>query len=67
MRNLLIGLTLGVVLGGLGTGLAQNRDFYGRPQWGNQVTPPQDGYGRPNFPQQQEQNSGSRYNGRNPC
>jgi hypothetical protein len=29
-----------------------NPDFYGRPQWGQQITPPQDAYGRPNFPSQ---------------
>lgn len=50
MRNVLIGLALGVVLGGLGTSLAQNSDFYGRPQFGPRTTPPTDFYGRPNFP-----------------
>jgi hypothetical protein len=45
--------TLGLIIGCLVTALAawaQNPDIYGRPQWGKQITPPKDAYGRPNFP-----------------
>jgi hypothetical protein len=48
--------TLGLLLGCLITAFAawaQNPDIYGRPQWGKQITPPSDAYGRPNFPAQQ--------------
>lgn len=44
---------LGIITGSLLTGLvatAQNNDFYGRPQWGQQTYPPYDAYGRPNPP-----------------
>lgn len=53
MRNFILGFALGVVvIGGFAYAQNDNRDFYGRPQFGNQVTPPYDFYGRPNFPQQ---------------
>ena len=69
MRHLLLGIAVGVVLGGLGTGFAQNQDFYGRPQWGRQVTPPMDAYGRPNFPQPYDSGQGipTQRQGHNPC
>lgn len=50
MKLFMAGMILGSVLTGLMVE-AQNvqPDFYGRPQWGKQITPPYDAFGRPNF------------------
>ena len=57
MRNLIAGFVLGVVVTG-GVVWAQqqwdgNSDIYGRPQFGKQITPPRDFYGRINFPSEE--------------
>lgn len=51
MRNLMLGILIGSVLTGT-IAIAQNEDFYGRPQWGKRIYPKQDAYGRPNPPQE---------------
>jgi hypothetical protein len=49
MKNFILGILIGSFLTGA-MAVAQNEDFYGRPQWGRKTYPPSDSYGRPNQP-----------------
>jgi hypothetical protein len=51
MKQFMLGVIVGSVIVG-SVAVAQNNDIYGRPQWGKQITPQRDAYGRPNFPEQ---------------
>ncbi len=51
MKSFILGIIVGAVL--MGTfAIAQNQDFYGRPQFGKKVYPPADAFGRPNPPEE---------------
>jgi hypothetical protein len=51
MKTFILGILIGSFLTGA-IAIAQNEDFYGRPQWGKQIAPKSDAYGRPNQPQE---------------
>jgi hypothetical protein len=49
MKSFMLGILVGSSLMGA-VAIAQNEDFYGRPQWGQKIYPKHDAYGRPNPP-----------------